>query len=106
MRTVETQLQVPHTDHSIYTCVGVAGGAPVLASNDAVPFRFTPNMQNFLGPIFTEGVLTSGMLAIGRCLTEPEVVISFIPTKLSADFILRPCSLISSSSYAYSLETR
>ncbi|KII95163.1 hypothetical protein PLICRDRAFT_693420 [Plicaturopsis crispa FD-325 SS-3] len=50
----------------------VAGGAPVLASNDAVPFRFTPNMQNFLGPIFTEGVLTSGMLAIGRCLTEPE----------------------------------
>jgi hypothetical protein len=30
-------------------------------------------MQTFLGPIFTEGILTSGILAIGRCLTEPEV---------------------------------
>jgi hypothetical protein len=32
-----------------------------------------PNMQHFLGPIFTEGLLTSGIMAIGRCLTEPEV---------------------------------
>ncbi|KAF8138723.1 FAT domain-containing protein [Boletus edulis] len=51
---------------------GVAGQAPVFASNDAVPFRFTPNMQKFLGPIFTEGVLTSGIMVIARCLTEPD----------------------------------
>lgn len=52
---------------------GVAGQAPVFASNDAVPFRLTPNMQRFLGPLFTEGVLTSGIMAIGRCLTESDV---------------------------------
>ncbi|KAJ7498882.1 hypothetical protein FB451DRAFT_1427318, partial [Mycena latifolia] len=39
---------------------------------DVVPFRLTPNLQNFLGPIFTEGILTSGIMAIGRSLTEPE----------------------------------
>lgn len=52
---------------------GLAGQAPVFASNDAVPFRFTPNMQRFLGPVFTEGLLTTGIMVIGRCLTEPEV---------------------------------
>jgi len=51
---------------------GVANHAPVFASHDAVPFRLTPNMQHFIGPIFTEGVLASGILAIGRSLTEPE----------------------------------
>jgi transformation/transcription domain-associated protein len=52
---------------------GVSTQAPLFASNDSVPFRFTPNMQTFLGPVFTEGVLTSGLVAIGRSLTEPEV---------------------------------
>lgn len=56
---------------------GVAGQAPVFASNDAVPFRFTPNMQKFLGPLFTEGLLTSGIMVIGRCLTEPDVSVHF-----------------------------
>ncbi|KAG9317678.1 hypothetical protein JVU11DRAFT_1890 [Chiua virens] len=51
---------------------GVSGQSPVFASNDAVPFRFTPNMQRFLGPIFTEGVLTCGIMVIARCLTEPD----------------------------------
>jgi transformation/transcription domain-associated protein len=35
-------------------------------------------MQTFMGPIFIEGVLTSGMMAIGRSLTEPEVWLRFI----------------------------
>lgn len=52
---------------------GVANQAPVFASNDIVPFRFTPNMQKFVGPVFQEGVLVTGIMAIGRCLTEPEV---------------------------------
>lgn len=30
-------------------------------------------MQQFLGPITTEGILASGIMAIARCLTEPEV---------------------------------
>lgn len=51
---------------------GMHNYAPILASAETVPFRFTPNMQHFLGPISTEGILTSSLMAIGRCLTEPE----------------------------------
>ncbi|KAF8195850.1 FAT domain-containing protein [Mycena galopus ATCC 62051] len=51
---------------------GMSQQIPIFATNDVVPFRLTPNMQNFLGPIFTEGILTSGIMAIGRSLTEPE----------------------------------
>jgi transformation/transcription domain-associated protein len=53
--------------------VGLASTAPVFATNDAVPFRLSPNIQHFIGPIGIEGILTSGIMAIGRCLTEPEV---------------------------------
>jgi transformation/transcription domain-associated protein len=52
---------------------GISSSLPLFATTDVVPFRLTPNMQNFLGPIFTEGILTSGIMAIGRSLTEPEV---------------------------------
>lgn len=55
---------------------GLSNQNPVFATIDVVPFRLTPNMQNFLGPIFTEGILTSGMMTIGRSLTDPEVFIS------------------------------
>nr|GAT59465.1 predicted protein [Mycena chlorophos] len=51
---------------------GTSQQMPIFATNDVVPFRLTQNMQGFLGPIFTEGVLTSGIMAIGRSLTEPE----------------------------------
>jgi len=51
---------------------GISQQFPLFATNDVVPFRLTPNLQNFLGPIFTEGILTSGIMAIGRSLTEPE----------------------------------
>ncbi|GLB33849.1 putative PI3 PI4-kinase family protein [Lyophyllum shimeji] len=51
---------------------GVSNQGPVFATSDVVPFRFTPNMQHFVGPIFTEGLLTSGILAIARSLTDPE----------------------------------
>ncbi|KAF9224621.1 FAT-domain-containing protein [Gyrodon lividus] len=50
----------------------IATQTPVFVSNEAVPFRFTPNMQRFLGPILTGGLLTSGIMVIGRCLTEPD----------------------------------
>ncbi|KAG8921641.1 hypothetical protein FRC01_000141 [Tulasnella sp. 417] len=43
-----------------------------LGTNEAVPFRFTPNFQAFVGPIGVEGIMTSGIMAIGRTLSEPE----------------------------------
>jgi transformation/transcription domain-associated protein len=46
---------------------------PVFASHDVVPFRFTPNLQHFIGECFTEGILVSAMVAIGRALSEPQV---------------------------------
>lgn len=52
---------------------GISSNLPVFATSDVVPFRLTPNMQTFLGPIFTEGILTAGIMAISRSLTEPEV---------------------------------
>lgn len=55
------------------TCSGFASAQPVFATSDVVPFRLTPNMQQFLGKIFTEGILAPGIMAIGRALTEPEV---------------------------------
>jgi transformation/transcription domain-associated protein len=45
---------------------GVASQAPVFASNDAVSFRFTPNIQRFIGPIFIEGIFTYGIMAMIR----------------------------------------
>jgi len=58
---------------SIASFLGLSNQSPVFATSDVVPFRLTPNMQNFLGPIFTEGILASGMMTIGRSLTDPEV---------------------------------
>jgi len=43
-----------------------------IASHDVVPFRFTPNLQHFIGECFTEGILVSAMVAIGRALSEPQ----------------------------------
>jgi transformation/transcription domain-associated protein len=45
--------------------------SPVFNATDVVPFRFTPNLQNFVGPTGTEGLLTSALMAIGRSLTDP-----------------------------------
>ena len=50
-----------------------SSSSPVVAPQDILPFRFTFNMQRFVGPVFTEGVLAPSIMAIARCLTEPEV---------------------------------
>ncbi|KAF8655244.1 hypothetical protein AX16_003148 [Volvariella volvacea WC 439] len=50
----------------------VSSQQPVFATNDVVPFRLTPNIQTFLSTTYMEGLLTPGILAIGRGLTEPE----------------------------------
>ncbi|KAB8360902.1 hypothetical protein FH972_024635 [Carpinus fangiana] len=54
--------------------LNMAGGpkGPQLHSGEAVPFRLTPNLQILLGPIAMEGIFSSAMLVIAKCLTEPE----------------------------------
>ncbi|KAK4050349.1 transcription-associated protein 1 [Microbotryomycetes sp. JL221] len=50
---------------------------PEFVNAEAVPFRFTPNFQRFITPVGTEGLLTSSMMAIARCLTESESDLEF-----------------------------
>lgn len=45
---------------------------PVFSNTEPVPFRLTPNLQALMGPIFTEGIYSCSIMAIARCLTEPE----------------------------------
>ncbi|KAK3822766.1 MAG: hypothetical protein J3Q66DRAFT_279230 [Benniella sp.] len=43
-----------------------------ISNMEPVPFRFTPNFQHFITPTGVEGVFTSSLMSIARCLTEPE----------------------------------
>lgn len=43
-----------------------------LAIAETVPFRLTPNIQNFITPVGLEGPFTASMIAIGRALCEPS----------------------------------
>lgn len=62
---------------------------PEFVNAEAVPFRFTPNLQRFITPIGTEGLLTSSMMAIARCLTESEVrPFSLLDLDVSLSFFL------------------
>lgn len=45
---------------------------PFFANPEPVPFRLTPNMQVLMGPLATEGIFACSLMAIARCLTEPE----------------------------------
>ena len=49
-----------------------APGQPVIASNESVPFRLTPNMQHFITRSGVEGVVSAASTAIARSLTMPE----------------------------------
>ncbi|KAF3932645.1 hypothetical protein ABW19_dt0201257 [Dactylella cylindrospora] len=41
-------------------------------NNEPVPFRLTPNLHTLMGPIAVEGIYSCAIMAIARCLTEPE----------------------------------
>ncbi|KAI9495464.1 hypothetical protein BDB00DRAFT_870320 [Zychaea mexicana] len=43
------------------------------SNGEPVPFRFTPNIQEFITPVGIEGPFTSCLVATARCLTEPEL---------------------------------
>ena len=51
---------------------GMAPNNPVFHNGEAVPFRFTPTIQTFMGPTSTEGVFSCAVMSVARCLTEPE----------------------------------
>jgi transformation/transcription domain-associated protein len=61
---------------TFFAIAAITPNKPEFVNAEAVPFRFTPNFQRFITPLGTEGLLTSSMMAIARCLTESEV--SFI----------------------------
>jgi transformation/transcription domain-associated protein len=50
----------------------MAVGKPILHNPEPVPFRLTPNLQTLMGPLATEGIFAPAVMAIARCLTEPE----------------------------------
>jgi transformation/transcription domain-associated protein len=52
--------------------IAFATGHPLIQSSESVPFRLTPNMQNFITRVGIEGVVTAATTAIARSLTIPE----------------------------------
>nr|KAJ3422805.1 hypothetical protein HK105_006243 [Polyrhizophydium stewartii] len=50
----------------------ISNSTSLFTNNEAVPFRFTPNLQTFLTPLGMEGVFPASIMAVGRSLTEPE----------------------------------
>ncbi|EHL01430.1 putative Transcription-associated protein 1 [Glarea lozoyensis 74030] len=47
-------------------------GKAFFLNPESVPFRLTPNLQTLMGPLATEGIFSCAIMAIARCLTEPE----------------------------------
>ncbi|KAK4242261.1 hypothetical protein C8A03DRAFT_11533 [Achaetomium macrosporum] len=50
----------------------MAANRPYFHNQEPVPFRLTPNLQTLMGPLATEGIFACSVMAIARCLTEPE----------------------------------
>jgi phosphatidylinositol kinase/protein kinase (PI-3 family) len=46
---------------------------PTIINKDSVPFRYTPNIQTFIGEVGLEGLFSCAIMAVARCLSEPEV---------------------------------
>lgn len=45
----------------------------MLGNGESIPFRFTPNIQDYITPVGIEGLFTSCLMATARSLTEPEL---------------------------------
>ncbi|TAQ89061.1 hypothetical protein B7494_g2646 [Chlorociboria aeruginascens] len=50
----------------------MAAGRALFHNPEPVPFRFSPNLQTLIGPLATEGIYSCAIMAIARCLSEPE----------------------------------
>ncbi|KAM7198003.1 hypothetical protein V8F33_005270 [Rhypophila sp. PSN 637] len=53
----------------------MAQNRPFFHNTEPVPFRLTPNLQTLMGPLATEGIFSCSVMAIARCLTEPEFML-------------------------------
>jgi len=50
----------------------MSAGKAFFHNPEPVPFRLTPNLQTLMGPLATEGIFSCAIMAIARCLVEPE----------------------------------
>lgn len=50
----------------------LATGNAQFRTTEQVPFRLTPNLQHFMGPVGIEGLLLAALVAIGRNISEPD----------------------------------
>ncbi|KAK4082839.1 uncharacterized protein Triagg1_1729 [Trichoderma aggressivum f. europaeum] len=50
----------------------MSASKPFFHNPEPVPFRLTPNLQTLMGPLAMEGIFACSVMAIARCLTEPE----------------------------------
>ncbi|KAG5928504.1 hypothetical protein E4U42_000535 [Claviceps africana] len=50
----------------------MSASKPFFHNPEPVPFRLTPNLQVLMGPLATEGIFSCSIMAIARCLSEPE----------------------------------
>ena len=47
-----------------------------LDANRPVPFRLTPNMCELISPVGVSGIITHCMIAVARCLVQPQFSIA------------------------------
>lgn len=66
----------------------MTGQRPFFGSIEHVPFRLTPNLQTLMGPLATEGIFSSSIMAIARCLTEPEFELEHALTLFVRDEVM------------------
>jgi transformation/transcription domain-associated protein len=66
----------------------MSANKPFFHNPEPVPFRLTPNLQTLMGPLATEGIFACSLMAIARCLTEPEHELEHALTLLVRDEML------------------
>jgi len=54
------------------TTLALTPKVPTIQNKDTVPFRYTPNIQTFIGDVGLEGLFSCAIMAVARCLSEPE----------------------------------
>ncbi|TID14916.1 hypothetical protein CANINC_004587 [Pichia inconspicua] len=67
--------------------VSAQRAAPMFCSLELVPFRLTPNIQELIGPIGSEGILSMHMMLIAQCLADPQYEIEHFLTLFIRDEI-------------------
>ncbi|KAI0167042.1 hypothetical protein GGR52DRAFT_581740 [Hypoxylon sp. FL1284] len=66
----------------------MAPAKPFFHSPEPVPFRLTPNLQTLMGPLATEGIFSCSIMAIARCLTEPDFELEHALTLFVRDEVI------------------